>query len=246
MSCDQTHDVLDHFLKGFEKYWPDCPFDVYIGSNTIIDSPNYKYINVQKNNWRTETINQITEIKKIDNKVTHLIVFLDDFILNNTVSNKLIEKKVNYAIEKDIKYLRLKKIEEPLFILLFYKIINLFNPSQIFKIRKSHPYYSSLQVTLWNIDYLDFLVKKCTNIWNFEEINMNKYDHYTINNTIISYKHIVEKGKWEYYAKDYCIRNISYFKFGDRISQSTNFNRKLYFTLKRIKFIFFGYIKFTK
>ena len=111
MSCDQTHDVLDHFLKGFEKYWPDCPFDVYIGSNTIIDSPNYKYINVQKNNWRTETINQITEIKKIDNKVTHLIVFLDDFILNNKVSNKLIEKKVNYAIEKDIKYLRLKKIE---------------------------------------------------------------------------------------------------------------------------------------
>ena len=246
MSCDQTHDVLKHFLIGFNKYWPDCPYDIYIGSNTELYNKKYKYVHVQKTNWRSETIDQIEGIKKIDDKLTHLIVFLDDFILKKIVLNNALNEFIKLSFEKEIKYLRLKKVEEPLLITIFYKIFNSFNSSNIFKIRKNHPYFSSLQIALWDIDYLDILVKKCKNIWDFEKTNLKNYSHYSVSKSIFSYKHVVEKGKWEFYAKNYCIKNINYFEQGYRKTQISNINRKLYFLLKHIKFLFLGYIKFSK
>ena len=71
--------------------------------------------------------------------------------------------------------------------------------SEIFKISKKYPYYTSLQVTIWDIDYLIDCLKNNINIWEFERLK-SKYNHYAVKNTVIKYRHVVEKGKWIFHT----------------------------------------------
>jgi hypothetical protein len=245
MSCDHTHDVLVHLQKSFDKFWPDCPYDIYIGSNTKLESSKYKFLDVKQNGWKLETLDQISKIQNFDSKITHLIVFLDDFILNSKVYNFQLNNIINLSFKNEIKYIRLKKIEEPLLLLIINKMLYFSNKLPYHKIRKTHPYYSSLQVAMWEINYLQKSVKDCINIWKFEE-SISSNEHYTVKNNIFNYRHIVEKGLWEFYAEDFCIKHINYFNESNREWQSKNLSRKLYYFLKRVKFLTLGYIKFSK
>ena len=100
---------------------------------------------------------------------------------------------------KNIKYLCLKKMDESLLI----KLLNSFKEkSAINKIRNNYPYYTSLQIALWNIDYLILNIEKCSSIWNFERQQLSK-SHYQVRDNIFHYIHIVEKGEWNYGTKRY-------------------------------------------
>lgn len=244
MSCDHTHDVLIHLQKSFDKFWPDCPFDIYIGSNTKMLDSKYIYIDVKQNGWKLETLDQISKIQSFDITITHLIVFLDDFILKSKVYNTKLNNIINFIFKNKIKYIRLKKIEEPILRLIYNKILFFGNKLPYHKIRKTHPYYSSLQVAIWEIDYLKKSVRDCDNIWKFEEV-VSSNEHYTVKNNIFQYRHIVEKGLWEFYAKDFCIKHIEYFNESNRNWQSKTLSRKLYYFFKRVKFLTLGYIKLS-
>jgi hypothetical protein len=246
MSCDNTLDVLTHFIVGFKKYWGDCPFDIYIGSNNKnlkLNFANYKILPANKSNWKTETLEQLEIIRKLDSDLTHLIVFLDDFILSNPVSNGRIFEICNYKELDSIKYLRLKRLEDGLFqkcIQLFQNKIHI-NKELIFKIRKVHPYFSSLQVSLWNLEHLTDTLNQATDIWDFETKKYESLDHYSVTETIIKYKHIVQKGKWEIYSKKYCENKIGYFNQGNRLLKPNKSINYLSYYFLKAKFFLLGY-----
>jgi hypothetical protein len=246
MSCDNTRDILDHFIKGYNLYWINNTLKIYLGTNDAPlpkDFNNVNLLSVPKSNWKKETIDQLTLLQMTEPTLTHVIVILDDFIFNNHVENNKLTNILYSGKYDNIKYLRLKRLEDGLYekALQFTKIEKWYSKEKIFKIRKSHPYYTSLQIALWDINYLKSCLVNIENIWDFELQKSNHVEHYSVLNNIFFYKHIVEKGKWEFYASNYCKKYLNYFNPGDRKFQSYKFSNKLINYIKKIKFLIFGY-----
>lgn len=244
MSCDKTRDVLEHFIKGFNLYWKDNSLKIYLGSNDLPQPNDFKnsiLLSVPNSNWKNETIDQLVLLQKLDPDLTHVLVILDDFILSNNVDNLRLNNILSSGQFDKIKYLRLKRLEEGIFkkIVQLFLIDKKYTVDKVFKIRKNHPYYSSLQIAIWDINYLKSCIINTDNIWNFELQNLNNEIHYSILSNIFSYKHIVEKGKWEPYAKKYCNKYIKYFNPNKRYFQSNDSLSIFKNWIVRIKFLFF-------
>ena len=105
------------------------------------------------------------------------------------------------------------------------------------KLQKIHPYYSSLQMAVWNISYLKQLIQNIDNIWQFENIVSDR-PHY-IHELDISYNHIIEKGRWIYYYKN--LLSINNITSEELPKLSIGLNRQDYFYGK-IKFFLLGYL----
>lgn len=250
MSCNKTRDVFSHFAKGFNIYWSNNTLPVYVGSNNELIPHSLNgtiFLSVPTSNWKQETLEQLSLLQSNDPSLSHVIVMLDDFILKKNVDNFRLLNMLHSGKLDNIKYLRLKRLEEG-----FIKRINQlflikkeFYKEKIFLIRKSHPYFSSLQIAIWDIGYLKSCILNCDNIWNFETNNTRKCEHYSVLNNLFFYRHIVEKGKWETYASSYCKKHINYFNPGNREFQSFKFQNKLINYLRKVKFLVFGYSFFS-
>lgn len=247
MSCDKNLDVLNHCIISFEKYFNDCNLKFFIGANSPSNFVNNKYDKViaNKSNWKEESLIQINKIKESDKDISHLIVILDDFVFNKKVKIENLKSLISDPKLINIKYLRLKQIEESFLknILTFFKHKEIIGTSKIYKIRKSHPYYFSLQIAIWDINYLYESIQNSKDIWHFENQNTRNLDHWSVTNNIFHYRHVVEKGKWEHYAQSYCNKHINYFEPGFREIIKDNFINRLIIRLKIVKFFFLGYIK---
>jgi hypothetical protein len=247
VSCDKTRDVLLHFIKGFNIYWSDNVLPVFLGTNDHplpADFEKATLLSVPKSNWKQETLDQICLLQKKDSSLTHVIVMLDDFILNRIVDNQRILNLINSNEINNIKYLRLKRLEEGIYRIILQFI---FTPKQkisekVFKIRKSHPYFSSLQIAIWDIAYFKSCVSKSENIWQFELQKSLDFDHFSVCNNVFHYRHIVEKGKWESYSSKYCKKYISFFNEGSREFHSNSYIFRIKKFLIRLKFYFLGYL----
>jgi len=247
MSCDKTRDVLNHFVLSFNKYWVNQTLPIYLATNDLGELENFKnssLISASKSNWKLETLSQLNSIKYNNPDISHLLVMLDDFILNDYVNNEMLFNLISFVETKKIHYLRLKRLEDSFFYKLAQgiKLYNLDSGEKIFKIRKSHPYYSSLQISLWDIDYLISILNNIENIWDFELQQKPNSVHYSVLKNLFSYRHVVEKGKWESYAKKYCIKYIGYFNQGNREIHKSNLVKEFVDVIKKIKFFLFGYL----
>jgi len=76
---------------------------------------------------------------------------------------------------------------------------------------------------------------------NFEKINLN-IDHFSVYYNIFNYRHIVEKGKWEVYAKYFCLKNINYFNPSNREFQNNNFFYQFNLQIRYLKFYILGFL----
>jgi hypothetical protein len=244
-SSDKTSDIAKHFIASFKKYWMNCPFQVYIGvnknTNLGIELSAIQLI-ADVSGWKNETIAQIKIIKEINPNIKHIIIFLDDFIINKEIDNDKILNIIRISINNNFKYIRFRTLDECFAVKFINKIKCIINNKTYFKIRKDHPYYSSLQVVLWDIDYYLKLVNESSNIWNFESINHTNVDHYSTSQSIISYKHIVEKGQWDLNADDWCKKSIGFFNIGNRETRSLTFIDIFFINLKSFSFNLFGYL----
>ena len=124
----------------------------------------------------------------LDNiNISNLVLILDDFIFES-ISDEL--DSVVAGSNSLLPYLRLTPIE----------YVRKYSKSLIIPIPSDHPYYSSLQVAYWSRDYLKELALIAESIWGLEKLNVG-YPHFSVCKSLITYKHIVEKGKWDYRAR---------------------------------------------
>ena len=86
-SPDSYSDVLAVFLKGYRRYWSDCPYEFILTTNT----KSYEGITCLCNNKQTDTWVErtITALPVIKSK--YVMLMCDDIILSNNVDNSLIE-----------------------------------------------------------------------------------------------------------------------------------------------------------
>ena len=236
-SSDNTSDVASIFLKSYTKYVKNNPLKIFMGINKKRHN-NYNFINylqANKSNWKDETLYQLNILKN-KYKIKNVILTLDDFIFNKEKNCSEINELIKLFDNKKLKYLSLKKLDESK----FTDLKNLFRKKKsINKLRYSYPYYSSLQISLWDIDYLIDNIMSCTSIWNFELLKSSN-NHHDVNEDYFSYKHIVEKGEWNYYTPLYVRKYIGEFKPGSRKVKKDLFGFFIY-NIRIISFYVFGF-----
>lgn len=97
-SCDKYSDLWDIFFSCFFKYWPDCPYEIYLISNfKTFESERVKTIKLG------EDKDYGSNLKKISQNIpTDWFVFwIDDAILSDKINTNFIKKILNLAQKKN-------------------------------------------------------------------------------------------------------------------------------------------------
>ena len=236
-SCDKTHDVAKYFLKSYEKFIKNDHFEVFIGINKKKHKENFKfvrYISAPRSNCQIETLYQLDILKKKGFK--NIIHILDDFIFNKDTDMSDFTPFLKFFKNKKIQYLCLKKMRECFIV----DILTNLKSQRISKIRDNYPYYTSLQISLWDINYFIKNIKSSKSIWDFERQQLTK-NHYHVKKDFFHYKHIVEKGEWDYYTNNYIEKYIESFKKGNRPFRKSFLGKEI-FILKKVSFYLFGFL----
>src|ERR1700722_17350668 len=157
---DNRMDILERVLPSVYKFWPDCPYPIYVGLNKRYDiGPRITTLVAQPSEWRRECLDQIAQIPQ-----THLIVLLDDFLFLRPVDQGALAGLLTLVIESNIPYLRLVPIRKSL----LRELFGLGKTGPDFGVRpipEGRPFYSGLQASVWNKEHFMSLLELEGSIW---------------------------------------------------------------------------------
>lgn len=156
-SCDKYSDVWDLFFTLFWKYWPDCPYPVYLGANRL-SYPHFQVTTLLTggdSSWGGNIRRVVDQIQS-----PYLMLFLDDHFLLRPVRTERIEYHVGALHGLQGGYLRLDPNPPP------------DNPVAGFptigEIEPGAPYRCSLHVSIWRKDVLLTLLRDGETAWDME------------------------------------------------------------------------------
>lgn len=184
--------ITDHFLR---KHWKDCPYPIYLGANGIDkkhECPvSWIYLNQGDDiTWAQSMMSYLEAIP-----TQYVFLWLDDFVLLENVQVSIINIIENFITNHSPMMVRLtpNPTGDIAFNTLFDKI----------DVWNRVPYVTSLQMSLWNKEFLIMLLQYGFSPWDFENKagkvreSMEYKDHfYVANKPLIHYTHYVEKGKF--------------------------------------------------
>ena len=191
-SSDNRWDVLERVLPSIPKFWPDCPYPIYVGLNSCNKRlPCGKAVLSPASEWHRECALQLEQIEE-----DYLIVALDDFLIHKPVDQVRMAELVRKAVTLNLTYLRLLPLGRSLAGRLTGWRPNELKPG-IERIPEFRPFYSALQIAIWRKAYLQSLLRTRLSIWEFEHLCVSESAHCVItNDPPIVYRHLVERGRW--------------------------------------------------
>jgi hypothetical protein len=246
MSCDKYSDLWQPFFHFFNKYWPDCPFNIYLSTNSKnFNQPKLTVLKSGTNsNWSDEAL---VNLKKINYK--YIVYLQDDYLFLKKVNTKAILSLIEKMELYNCHYLRLFPSPGPDALFTLDNSLGL--------ISENAAYRTSLQAAIWHKPTLEKIIKPGENSWEFEinsparskgflflSVPLNKKINIKQQLFPITYYYLtaVFKGKWVYGMKNILKKE------GVSIDESlrpfetrnTNFKRNLYnkspLLLKKILF----------
>ena len=195
VSCDKYSDVWQPFLDVFWKRWPDCPFQVHIGSNKHchIDD-RVKNITIGEDcSWSENLLLMLNTLKG-----DYVILFLEDFLIKKSVETTALLQMIAYCADRQVDCARFAPLPPPTPLppsrLEDFPALGI-NPA-------GSPYRVSAQIALWRIDALKHYLVPGFSAWDFEHLGtqMSEYSNHTFLGPFhpyIDYDHGVEKGRWK-------------------------------------------------
>lgn len=207
-SCDHYSDLWEPFFILWDKYWPDCPFLIYLMSNTKV----YRDIQplfASANNWSDEFKIALDQFPH-----EYLLYFQDDYFLSQRVNTKEIKLLLDVIQNEHPAYLRVYPHPGN------REGTNFDNNNLLQILKKGSPFITSLQVSFWNVNALKTLLVSGESIWDFEINSINRT--HVIEKSFLSVKrqdHLksgkrnypinyfctaIRKGKWRKDAIQFC------------------------------------------
>src|ERR1035437_2365050 len=156
-SCDAYSDAWEPFFKLFFKYWPDCPFPIYL----ISEHKLYKHLKVNSillgvdKKWAT---NMKLALNQIDS--SFIIYMQEDYLLTRRVDTILILDFINIIKQNNIGYIKLYPSPPPT------KIWS--KDNRLGVIEKGSNDSVSLQSTMWNKSFLEKFLVDGESGWDME------------------------------------------------------------------------------
>lgn len=209
---DSRIDILERTLPAVQKFWPACRYPIHVGLNSC-NRPLAagKRVIAPPSDWRREFGQQLTQLEH-----EHLIVMLDDFLIQAPVDQDRLAALVESAVRMNLDYLRLIPMGRSLLARAAGRQLEEIAPG-IQRIRERHPFYSALQIAIWRKQHLLSMLEQPLSIWEFERQSLREASHCAISaDPPIAYRHLVEKGRWLPYARTLLRRAGFAPELGDR------------------------------
>ena len=159
-SCDKYADLLAPFATLWRKYWPDCPFETVLVTETKPDQElcfNRVVACGKGGNWCDRLLQALETIS-----TPYVIMLCDDYYLSSTVDTAGILLRLGQAKNYDAANLRL--IPNPV------PGVRNSSPAEggLFEYHKNTAYCIATQAGIWNREFLQSLAKGKASIWEFE------------------------------------------------------------------------------
>jgi hypothetical protein len=149
VSCDKYQDLWQPFFTLFFKYWPECPYPVYLLSNySVFPDPRVKMITVgEDKDWSSGLATALQQILQ-----PYVILLLEDYLLTRPVDTAKIQALATYIRQKKAGYLRLFPCPGP-------DAPCADNPD-MGEILRGSPYRLSTQAAIWDRQVLSGLLRE--------------------------------------------------------------------------------------
>lgn len=155
-SCDAYGDVLKHFAALKLKFWPDCPFETVLVTETA-PAPSPAFDRVVAcgggTNWAQRLVTALEAIS-----VPYVLMLCDDYLLEAPVDTPLVLRRLDKARELDAANLRL--IPNPR--------RGMPREDGLMEYPKNTAYCISTLAGIWNREFLLGLARGAASIWEFE------------------------------------------------------------------------------
>ena len=163
LSCDKYADIWRPFFLFFNKYWNDCPFPVYLGTN----SSSFSFSNVKQifsNKTTTWSDELETILRQISEK--YVLIILEDYFIYENVDNKKLVDIVDIMEEQQAAFIKLGAFPKQYDSL--WPHTHLKGRKDIGVIENTSKYRLCLQTAIWNKEILLNLLNPTENPWEFE------------------------------------------------------------------------------
>ena len=163
MSCDSYSDIWNPLVRSFEKFWPECPFPIFICSETK-DFHHSKIGNIKSERslgWSELTIDVLRKLN-----TPNLIYLQEDYILKGPVDTEAVLELVRFYQKTSAAYLRLIPMPEP---------DEMIAPDiNLGLIYKNSLYRTCLQAAIWNREVFLELLQPGESGWDFERESVER------------------------------------------------------------------------
>lgn len=153
-SCDAYSACWQPFFSQFRRYWPECPYPVYL----ITGEKNYEGHDVRVVQtgkdaaWSDAMVDALARIR-----AHHVILLLEDYFLQRPVLHDDMMEYMRHMTADELGYLCLYPMWRPA------------TPDgRPADIPEDEPYRASLQAAIWRADVLAGLCVKGEDPWQFE------------------------------------------------------------------------------
>ena len=158
-SCDKYADLLGPFSGLWRKFWPDCPFEIVLVTETAPKGEAYCFDRVvscgRGGNWCSRLVRALDAIA-----TPFVLMLCDDYYLEKPVDTARFLERLAQAKAYDAANLRLIPNPKPC------------QPYRdgLMEYRKQTAYCIATQAGIWNRTFLRGLADGKASIWEFERI----------------------------------------------------------------------------
>ncbi len=186
LSCDAYSDLWPVFFDTFFRFWPDCPYRVYLASNKK-QYPDQRVISVlsgDDTDWSSSVRRSVTQIDE-----PYLFFLYDDAFFNSQVDNEKVISQFQWVFDNNADYLRLRPYPKPDSGVDVERGILL--PNALYR--------TSCYVSIWKKEVFLQLLVDGESAWAFEMQGTKRsgqYQFYATYREYFRYIHGVERGLW--------------------------------------------------
>ena len=154
-SCDSYRDIEGPFIALWRKYWPDCPFESVLLSETRTTPGFDRAILAGRGKSWCEMLAFALESLS----TPYVIMLMNDYLLSSRVDTPAVLRRIDDARRLGAASLRL--VPNP-------PGKTPWQGSDLFEMPKNTAYCVSCQVTIWRRDFLLELARGNSSAWEFE------------------------------------------------------------------------------
>lgn len=189
MSCDAYRDLWRPFFTLFWRYWPDCPFPVYLGATYAkYDDQRVTTLAAGDETWGNAFRRCL---ERID--AEYVLLLLEDYFLKDPISTPALLRALTTVDALEGAVLRLYPSPGP--------DVELPGQDEIGLICLDAPYRVSMQPAIWSRAALLHITRDEESIWEFEWKGTRRSraidkGFFATFEPVLRYRHVVERGRW--------------------------------------------------
>jgi hypothetical protein len=195
LSCDKYSDLWSPFFYCIHKFWKDCPYPMYLGSNTVHfnDGIIKTLLSGPDRDWSSSLLAILKQIS-----TPYVFLWIDDLFPADFIDSEDFIKTINFMKKHKAKHVHVGSQPKP------DKVIE----NGVFGVYESGAPYRAIVFGFWDVEYLKSLLLSGENPWNFEIMGSYRSAYadgfYCSIKNFIPRIHVVEKGKYFRDAYEYC------------------------------------------